>query len=79
VIAVIALEYVRIVKRDAGPSRHGLLGRSARDEQAKKQKPVRSNPHARELAQPKYRQRVAKDKRRRERKPVKIEIEAENA
>jgi hypothetical protein len=34
----------------------------------KKQKPVRRNPHARELAQPKYRQRVVKDKRRLEEK-----------
>jgi hypothetical protein len=45
----------------------------------KKQKPVRRNPHARELAQAKYRQRVVEVKRRQERKPVKIEIEAENA
>jgi hypothetical protein len=40
---------------------------------------LRRNPYARELAQPTYRQRVVKDKRRREQKPVKIEIEAENA
>jgi hypothetical protein len=45
----------------------------------KKQKPVRRNPHARELAQAKYRQRVVEVKRPRERKPVKIESEAENA
>jgi hypothetical protein len=46
----------------------------------KKQKPVRRNPHARELAQAKYRQRVVEVKRHREQKPVKIdEIEAETA
>jgi hypothetical protein len=46
-----------------------------------KQKPVRRNPYARELAQATHRQRVVKDKRRRGRKPVKLEdqIPAENA
>ena len=42
-----------------------------------KQKPVRRNPHARELAKAVFRQRVVKDKRRQERKPVKIEIDAD--
>jgi hypothetical protein len=40
-----------------------------------KKPPARRNPHARELAKAVFRQRVVKDKRRQERKPVKIEAD----
>jgi hypothetical protein len=40
-----------------------------------KKPPARRNPHARELANGAYRQRVVKDKRRQERKPVEIDAD----